>query len=308
MGRTLLILVVGFAASFAILVRGKELRFVDSVERMVDQYTSSTAKNASASGAYMALNRLYLTPSWRAGYSNLILNGDTLTVTVKNDSLGMTPLSHRVKIISSAENTDATNLTQVSVFDAPFNDFAVWAKDTVISVTTYDSLGANKPELLIKNAPFMPKIDKPGLVSDASAQSHIYNEDDESHFHPDHGFPNGSFYYDSTAISQTPNVIHVNGDLHIRDDRTVYGIYVVEGDVLLNTDAQVTGILYLPNASSRVYNRENGNSSVVGGIVTWGEVDGAGPQILVKHKPEFLRKLVSNYAPDNPPIRVLSWK
>jgi hypothetical protein len=103
-------------------------------------------------------------------------------------------------------------------------------------------------------------------------------------------------------------VIHVNGDLHIRDDRTVYGIYVVEGNVLLNENAKVRGVLYLPNASSRVYNRENHNSSVVGGIVTWGEVDGEGAQILVRHKPEFLRKLVSNYAPDNPPIRVLSWQ
>jgi hypothetical protein len=308
MGRTLLILTVGFAASFGLLAIGKNQRYVESVDRMVDQLTSATAKNVATSGAYMALNRLYLDPTWRTGYNNLMIGGNTLNVAVTNDSVGMTPKPFQVKISASAGNVDNSNLTQVVVFDRGFQNFAVWAKDTVINVTTYDSLGVNKSELLMKNAPFMPKIDKTGLVSDATSQSHIYNEDDEAHFHPSHGFPNGSFYYDSTAISQTPNVIHVNGDLHIRDDRTVYGIYVVEGNVLLNENAKVSGVLYLSNSSSRVYNRENHNSSVVGGIVTWGEVDGEGAQILVRHKPEFLRKLVSNYASDNPPIRVLSWK
>jgi hypothetical protein len=313
MGRILLILLVGFAASFAILARGKEQRFVDSVDIMVDQLTSSTAKNAAASGAYMALNQLYQNPAWRTGYSNLVIGGNALDVMVTNDSVGATPQPFQVKISASAGNADNSNLTEVVVFDRGFQNFAVWAKDTVISATTYDSLGVNKPELLMKDAPFMPKIDKTGLVSKASDQGYVFGNDTDidygsGHFHPSTGFPNNSFYHDSTALSQTPNVIYVNGDLHIRDARTVYGIYVVEGDVLLNENATVRGVLYLPNSSSRVYNRENHNSSVVGGIVTWGEVDGEGAQILVRHKPEFLRKLVSNYAPDNPPIRVLSWK
>ena len=313
MGKTLLILTVGFAASFGLLAIGKNLRYVESVDRMVDQLTSATARNAAASGAYMALNRLYLNPAWRTGYSNLVIGGNTLDVTVKNDSVGMTPKPFQVKISASAGNADNSNLTQVVVFDRGFQEFAVWAKDTVIDATTYDSLGVTNPQLLIMNAPFMPKIDKTGLVSKATDQGYVFGSDTDSdygggHFHPSSGFPNNSFYHDSTVISQTPNVIHVNGHLHIKDDRTVYGIYVVEGDVLLNENAKVRGVLYLPNSSSRVYNRENANSSVVGGIVTWGEVDGDGYQILVRHKPPYLYKLVSNYAADNPPIRVLSWK
>jgi hypothetical protein len=104
------------------------------------------------------------------------------------------------------------------------------------------------------------------------------------------------------------NVIHVQGDLHIRDGRTIYGIYVVDGDVMLNENAKVRGVLYLPNPSSKVYNRENATSQVTGGIVTWGMVDGDGYKIIVKHKPEYLNALVSKYAPDNPPLRVLTWK
>ncbi|MDZ7360144.1 MAG: hypothetical protein ONB46_05380 [candidate division KSB1 bacterium] len=317
MGKTLLILLVGFAASFVILARGKDQHLLGSVDRMVGQFTSSTAKNAAASGAYMALNRLYLTPSWRAGYTNLVLGGDTLTVTVRNDSVGATPMPYRVKINSSARNGKTTNLTQVVVFDRSFNAFAVWAKDTVISVTTLDSLGVVDPNLRMQKAPFMPKINKDSLVTAATAQGHLSNygwEDDDGpysgggHFHPSHGFPNGSFYYDSTAISQAANVIYIQGDLHIRDNRTIYGIYVVEGNVLLNENASIKGVLYLPNPTSRVYNRESAGSQITGGIVTWGRVDGRGYPIVVRHQPRFLRELVSNYAPNNPPIRVLSWK
>jgi len=313
MGRTLLILLAGFAASFGVLAMSKNQRLVDSVDQMVDQFAGYNAQNAAASGAYMALHKLYKDPTWRAGYSSLVIGGNTLTVTVKDDSLGTTPLAHRLKIRASAGNVDASDLTQVSVFDAPFHDFAVWAKDTAITVVTKDSTGILDPGLLIQNAPFMPKIDKTGLVSEATAQGYVFDTESDveiggSHFHPSSGFPNNSFYHDSTAISQVPNVIHVQGDLHIRDGRTVYGIFVVEGNVLLNEDAHIKGVIYLPNTSSRVYNRENAGSKITGGIVTWGEVDGDGFPIDVKHNPKFMRALVSNYAPDNPPIRVLSWK
>jgi hypothetical protein len=74
------------------------------------------------------------------------------------------------------------------------------------------------------------------------------------HFHPDDGFPGtGGFYYDSTAVPKTPNLIYVDGDLHVRDDLTVYGVFIVEGDVLLNSNARINGVLYLPNVSSRIY-------------------------------------------------------
>jgi hypothetical protein len=308
MGRTLLILLAGFAAAFGVLATSKNQHFANSVDQMVEQYAGYSSQNAAASGAYMALNQLYLNPAWRAGFSNLVIGNNTVNVAVNDDSLGAMPLAHRIKISANAGNGDAADLVQVSVFDSEFQEFAVWAKDSVINVTTQDSNGVAAPDLLIKKAPFMPKIDKAGIMSDATAQGHVYNNDNEGHYHPDNGFPNGSFFYDSTAVSQTANVIHVGGDLHVRDNRTVYGIYIVEGDVLLSPNAKIRGVLYLPNSSSRVYNRDIGNGQVTGGIVTWGRVDGKTYPLIVKHRPRYLRELVSHYASDNPPIRVLTWK
>ncbi|MGH7455981.1 MAG: hypothetical protein ACRENG_31800 [bacterium] len=305
MGKTLLILLAGFAVSFGILAQNKNRRYIDSVDRMVNQVSDYSAKNASTSGAQKALNQLYLDPAWRGSYNNLAIAGGTANITVVNDSAGAAPKAHQVKIRSTSSNT----LTEVVVFDSEFHEFAVWAKDTVINVTTQDSVGIDDPDLLMQNAPFMPKIDKDGLFSEAWTQSHLYSEDEESHFHPDDGFPStGGFYYDSTSVPKVANVIYVDGNLHIRKDRTVYGIFIVEGNVLLNENAHIKGVLYLPNASSRVYNHENASSQVTGGIVTWGEVDGDGYQIIVRHQPEYLRALISDYAPNNPPIRVLTWK
>jgi hypothetical protein len=294
----------GFAASFGVLAMSKNQRFMDSLDRMVNQVTDYSAKNASTSGVHKALNQLYLDPSWRGSYNDLAIAGGTVDISVVNDSVGGAPKAHQVKILSSSANA----LTQVIVFDSQFQEFAVWAKDTTIGVVTQDSLSVTNSALLIQNAPFMPKIDKDGLFGAALAQGNTYDEDGESHFHPDDGFPNADgFYHDSTATPKVPNFIHIDGDLHVRENCTVYGIYIVEGDVLLNTNARVRGVLYLPNASSRVYNRQNGNSLVTGGIVTWGEVDGEGYQITVRQRPEFMRAFVE-FAPNNPPIRVLTWK
>lgn len=304
MGKTLLILLAGFAISFGILAQSKNQRYLDSLDRMVNQVAEYSAKNASTSGVHKALNQLYLDPSWRGIYDNLSIAGGTANITVVDDSAGAAPKAHQVKILSASGST----LTEVVVFDSEFHEFAVWAKDTVINVITRDSSNVENADLLVQKAPFMPKIDYDGLFSEALNQSHLYNSDGEGHYHPDNGFPNGSFYHDSTAISQTPNVIHVGGDIHVRDGRTVYGIFVVEGDVLLDEDSRIRGVLYLPNASSRIYNNDNDDSRVTGGIVTWGSVDGENDYIIVRHRPEYLRALVKSFAPNNPPIRVLTWK
>ena len=99
MGKTLLILLAGFAASFGILAQSKNQRLMESVDRMVDQYAGYNAQNAAASGVYMALNRLYRDPSWRAGYGNLVIirhSGGFSTV-YANNQVNLVRQSQRVR-------------------------------------------------------------------------------------------------------------------------------------------------------------------------------------------------------------------
>jgi hypothetical protein len=303
MGKTLLILLAGFAASFGVLAVGKNRRLMESVDRMTGQFSTYKVKNAATSGAYMALNKLYLNKTWRTGYSNLVIAGDTLSVSVSDNSTDPSLGLYRVKVSASGRNGTANTQTQVVVFDRGSHEFAVWAKDTVINITTKDSLGMVDPALQIQKAPFMPKIDRQSLIDEANDQDHVK---DQSTFTPHDDYPNGSFYYSGS----TPNVTHVLGNLRVKSDRTVYGIFVVEGNVLLAGDSKVNGILYLPNTSSTITHTgsDTDESLVKGAVLTWGSMDGTGGNVAVRHFPQFIQKFIVNYAPENPPIRVLSWK
>lgn len=311
MGRTLLILFAGFAASFGVLAMNKSQRLASSIDRMLNQVSDYSATNAANSGAHKALNQLYLNPDTLFQDNDLAIAGGTVNITVVNDSANGAPKAHYVKILSSSANA----LSQVIVFDSEFHEFAVWAKDSVnlVSTATQDSNGVNNSDLLIQKAPFMPKIDEGKFYNMASDQDHLCSEDVNSHFHPASGYPGtGSFYVDTLAVPKVANVVYVDGDLHIRDGLTVYGIYLVEGDVILDTDVKLEGVIYLPNATSEIYNHASmaalDNSQVVGGIVTWGNINLTSGQLNVRHRPAYLRELVSISNTYNPPIRVLTWK
>jgi hypothetical protein len=300
-GRSLLIVLLGFAASFGILANGKNRRFMDSVNLVVNQFAEYAARNAATSGAYIALNKLYLNPEWRPDHGTRAFGGDTLAITVEDESIDPSLGPNRLRILSAGHNGDGTYLTTVVVFDGAFNEFAVWAKDNVANVITKDALNNNNPSLLVANAPYMPDIDDNDLVNDAASQGHFHAGD----FEPPDDYPNHHFDY----FGSTPNVTHIQGDLLLRSDRKIYGIFIVGGDAILEGESQIRGVLYLPNASSAVTHGGGGAESTVrGGIVTRGTIDGGSDHITVRHTPSYLEAFASNYVPSNPPVRVLSWQ
>ncbi|MFQ5628727.1 MAG: hypothetical protein ACE5I1_08200 [bacterium] len=305
MGKFLLILMLGLSVSSGIIVLNKNRQLLETNDMVVEHFSDLSAKNAANSGVFMALNRLYLDSSWRTGYSNQQLNNDTLNVTVADNGTDASIPLNQVKITATGQNGELLASSEAMAFDRNFHDFAVWAKDSVKFVTTKDSMGVVDTTLTIDYAPFMPYIDYTNLVNDAVSQGHVYSGG--GHFHPIADYPNPaspSFYYSGL----TPNVTHVESDLHVQNGRTVYGIYIVEGKILLDKNTTVEGIIYAPNTATLISNKDNASSYVTGGIVTWGAVDGKGYQIYVDHEPAYMRAFASNYAPDNPRLRLLSWK
>jgi hypothetical protein len=286
---------------------------IDSVDKSVNQFATYSTNNASASGAYMAVNRLYRDTSWRTGYSNLVLAGDTISVVIRNTSIGANPDTTKgIRIRSTGRNRNVSDLTQVMIFNGRFNEFAVWAKDTVTEVTTRDPYGNLALSLLMSKAPFMPDINQTALVNEATSQGHVRTE---AVFDPPDGYPEQSeseetrdFYFDD--VTEKPHITHVQGDMHVRSSRTIYGIVIVEGDAVLDGNAKLEGILFLPNPTSTVLTGggDPKDSSVTGGIITWGRVDGEGNHISVKYYPEYMNVFANGYVPINPPMRVLSWQ
>ncbi len=293
---------VGFAGSFGLLSNSMNRRYLDSVDRAVHQFASYSANNASASGAYMALNRLFQNITWRTGYNNLTLAGDKINVTIEDNTTNPSLGNRRIRILSNGSNANVTDLTRVTIFDGTFDEFAIWAKDSVTNAGTNDAFGNPDTTLLIENAPFMPDIGYGDLRSESSTQSH----DQFGDFTPVPNYPNTSFYY----FGLYPNVTWVAGNLIIRAGRTVYGIFIVEGNVTMEGNARLEGILYCPNATSTIiYGSGNPNAAAVsGGIVTWGTIDGTGNHIDVTYNSTYMQAFVKDYVPENPPMRVLSWQ
>lgn len=303
MGRTLLILLAGFAVSFGILAYSKDRRMLESVDRMVNRVEEYSTKNTSTSGAYLALNKLYVSNSWRTGYSSMFLGSDSLSVIIDDNGTDASIKANYIRVLSTSYNYGSSDTTKVMLFDGGIGEFAVWAKDSVHNVTTNDS--SNNPDASLKMAPapYMPDIDNTSLTDEATAQGKV---ESGPSFHPNDNYPNGNFF----ASGPTPNVTHVQGDLHVHNGRTIYGIYIVEGNVYIDPDGAVFGVLYMPNTSSSVEHVGGGPDigRIRGGVITWGTMDGGTNIIRVRHYPQYLNSFVSNYASDNQPLRVVAWE
>lgn len=304
MGKALLILLVGFSVSFGLLARNKSRRYVDSVDRAVNKFSGYSAENAATGGVYMALNRLYRNNTWRTGYPKLVLGGDTITVALDDWNTDSTLAAKRIRVRSTARNKNLVEVSQALLFDGNFNKYAIWAKDTVLNVVTVNTVDVQDMALLMHEAPFMPNFKKSEMLGVAQSQSHVQAGPEWT---PANQYPNNSFY----SSGSIPNVTHVQGNLKVLENHTIYGIFIVDGDVIIQGNGLVQGILYLPNADAAI--RSEGGpfgsmAKVQGGIVTWGEIDGTNRVISVRMQSTYMAAFKDNYAPNNPPLRVLSWK
>jgi hypothetical protein len=135
---------------------------------------------------------------------------------------------------------------------------------------------------MVENAPYMPAIDDSALIAQAVAQGQNYAGD----FEPAHGYPFFNFYY-SPGV---PSVTYVGGTLTVKGGRTVYGIFVADGDIILEGSSRVHGVLYLRNPNNVIIHG-GGNpteSSETGGIIANGDVDGTGNHITVHFNSEYM--------------------
>ncbi len=167
----------------------------------------------------------------------------------------------------------------------PIEGFAVFSTDDITNVTVLDEAGDPDSTLAIANAPFLPDMDDSTLIAMATAQGHV---ETGATFTPSHGYPNFNYYFTGT----TPNVTWVQNDLRVLGGRTVYGIFVVDGNIRLTGSARVDGVLYLRNDFDVVGQGGGGppGSIVTGGIVANGAVNGTGNHITVRYNSEYMGK------------------
>jgi len=303
MGNAILILMVGFSSTLIIQTMNKNRIIIDSADRTGNYYYKKTVEAALSSGAYLALNKLYLDRNWRAGYQNRVFNGVTINVTVHDHSTDSSIDEKNIQINVEAQLDAYKDSSTLVVLKDNYKDFAVWARGDVQFVTAIDSGGNVNPSCLARRASSMPPVENDKLRAAAAAQGRVINQ---TEFVPEDGYPNGSFYY----YRSDPNVTHVRGNLRIKAGRTIAGVFIVEGDVIAEKGAGIRGVLYQPNATSKTENLNDidGNSFVTGYLLTSGSVNGNGNQITVRHKPNFVRRFTTRYAAKTPDVQILGWR
>jgi len=287
MGKALLIIVLGFTTIMSTVTLSVNRRSLESVENFSEHYKISMARNVATSGINMALAKITEDSTWRSGYYNLSVSDADFDVLVQDHNTIPSMSSMELRLESTAIYDDIAKTIDVLLGIPPdIADLAVFCTDTIENVTIYDENRVEDPSLAIQNAPDMLPFDKQSLVNLAQTQGHVHAGD----FTPGNNYPNGDFYYD--APNNIPNVIHVSGNITFSGGKTAYGIYVVEGNAVMDGSARLEGVIYLPNPGSIVIHGGGSpkESSITGGVFANGYMNGTGNHISVEYDPDYMEK------------------
>jgi len=271
--------------SHSLLMNTDNLMSVNFVQRLQAQYLAEAGIEYGISLVFQGQGGPYTeTVSACGGYFSLSIEHDSvLTLTSTGD-------------IDRAKKGVEVKMN----YRPPIGDFAVFSTDDINNVTALDEAGDPDPSLMIANAPFLPDMDDSTLIAMATVQGHV---ETDSVFIPSHGYPNFDFYFSGTV----PNVTWVQKNLKVKGNRTVYGIFVVDGSIRLDGTARVEGVLYMRNNGS-IVGHGGGNptqSLITGGIVANGAINGTGNHITVRYNSEYMGKFEEH---EQSVSQVFSWR
>ncbi len=298
MGQAALIFVVGMTIVMGRMLVSSNEQIISLSQKITERYEKIIARYIAISGANIALSNLSDNPQWRTNIASTNFNGGTFSVTV-TDVDTVVELSATGTYLGVIRTIEIITTARTAL-----EDLAIYTTGTLTNVSALDEFGFPDSTLLAENQSSLPNIDNQALIDLATSQDQV--EDDEE-FSPADGYPNGSFYYSYP----TANVTHVLGDLKVRGGRTVYGTFVVEGDIVLEGSARVEGVLYLRNPGHTIQygSGSPGESSVTGGIIANGDIDGTGNHIDVTYNPAYMSNFaVTTNVSGQGSVEVISWK
>jgi len=136
-GKAAILLVLGFSTIFLVFGFNFNNLTLRAVDNLSEYYIATNAQNIAASGANIAANKIFIDPTWTAGYNNIPFSGGSYSISV--DILD--PVRN-VRRVTSVGNYGSTSKTiQVILQPTKFSQFAyfcqiegnIWwtSKDTV---------------------------------------------------------------------------------------------------------------------------------------------------------------------------------
>lgn len=289
--------VVLFIVTLGLLAMGATVLLQNEAVAIGDQYTIRTADYAAESTVYYALERARL--GFEDEEGDVTVNG--IPCTYENEGMG-----YYVQITSHAQTQNEEISSTISVVSRilDLSDIPYWLADTPSGPhRIYNEDGDEDPDLEFTEMDSVPTVDLDYYwnVADVQQSSKINLKND---------WPVGAT--DFWKAPGEPWVVYVKGDLTVAKDVNLYGIIIVEGDVILKKGMTINGVLYLPTGGSVIKTRENTWDSVVvtGGIIVNGESQHRGNNWFdVYHNKSYLSAFYDQYVGGMEPIvtQIKSW-
>jgi len=234
----------------------------------------------------------------------LTTDNNELNISVGNASVYINLESdggnQQLRVTSDYGNASSTVV--VDVTSGSIADRVIVAKGSISGIKALNETGSLDNSLLLANVD-IPTIDVGTLNALSFSQGHDKNV--ASWDAPD-GYL-GSFFVSGTS---QPNVTHVYGNLRVRYGRTVYGIFVVDGSVTLESRCDVRGVIYVVNSSSTTMYKSFFFSTirVHGGVVSNGNVVGSGfGDVVVQYNPTYMQAFAAFQTGGGNQVTVSNW-
>ncbi|OVE78628.1 hypothetical protein BVY01_04895 [bacterium I07] len=182
---------------------------------------------------------------------------------------------------------------------------AICSTGDVDNISAKDPYGNWDPGLIEENMPELPYVDIALLIAMSSNQGH---DQADATFTPADGYPNDDFY---TIDGITPNVTHVLNNLKVSGGISIYGIFIVDGTITIDGGARIDGVILSQNGFLTIIKGggDPSESSVTGGILSYGDIKATGNHVNVQLWPEYLNCLAGCHIDsDSVPLCVVAWE
>jgi hypothetical protein len=187
-----------------------------------------------------------------------------------------------IKMVVQSNCLNAQRELQIEAAFVGFADRAIITTSTVSGIGAKDSNFVDNSRKLAQRVDSIPTINLAGLKAIATtlAGNRTFNSSD----YP--VAPNNKFF----KTGSTPNVTYVTGNLEVKGNSCLYGIWIVDGSVTISGTPRIYGVLYLPNVTSTIVNGggTKSESVVTGAIVSHGSITGNAKDLSVSHKPTYM--------------------
>lgn len=122
-GKALLFLVIGFSFIFLIMEKNIGTASTRATENMSDYYSNMNAHNIAVSGANVAANQIFLSPTWTKGYNKTSFSDGKYNVTV--DIINAFKNIRRITSVGTFNGINDT--VQVTLQPSTFSKFAYYS-------------------------------------------------------------------------------------------------------------------------------------------------------------------------------------